>query len=353
MPKLYDLLGVAQTASADEIKKGYKKMAIQHHPDKGGNEDTFKQVQRAYEVLKDAGTRQQYDQMGDTAFEEHQMGGGGGGGGVPHNMHDIFAQMFGGTSFHQQFQQQRPAQQQQQQQARNHMHRISISLRDAYNGFSKQVRISLQRSCVICKKSCSSCQGRGSVTQVIRQGPFTQMMTQACQMCAGQGLIVQKGNHACSQCNGNGEWKDTREIRLDAPAGVQTGFQITIKGLGEQPLVQDVPPGDLIFEVNVDKDPNFVRDKDDLLYNCNINLMESIVGTSIIIPGFDGDILINTCEHGVIYPGKQITVSGRGMPNGSGRGNVIINFIVMYPECVIDANERNVLEQAFKQTKLA
>jgi molecular chaperone DnaJ len=348
MSKLYELLGVNQTATGEDIKKAYKKMAIQHHPDKGGNEDTFKNMQRAYEVLKDPATRQQYDQMGDAAFEQHQMGGNGGnGGGGSHNMHDIFAQMFGGTSFHQQFQQQT------QQPARNHMHRINISLLDAFNGFTKNVRISLQRSCIICKKTCSSCNGQGSVTQAVRQGPFTQIMTQACQICGGKGLIVQRGNSSCSQCNGNGEWKDTQEIKLNAPAGVQTGYHIVVKGLGEQPLSTNIPPGDLIFEINVDKDATFIRDKDDLLFDYKISLVESIIGKDLVVPGFDGDIAINTLDFGIIYPGKQIIINDRGMPYANGRGNMIIVFIVTYPEYILDNAERTILEEAFKRTKLA
>jgi len=373
--KLYDILGVKQSASADEIKKAYRKMAIQHHPDKGGNEDTFKSVQQAYDVLKDAATRQQYDQMGDAAFEQFKKGGGdaaghGGGHGFA-NMNDIFAQMFGGGGgFHQHFSGggRNAAHHQQQMVGKTHVHQLKIGLRDAFYGFSKQLRVGIQRACTQCKHACESCGGRGSVTRVIQQGVFTQMMTTPCQTCAGNCYVTRRGNGGCHQCSGAGEWKDTQEIRLDVPAGVQSGFQIKKAGLGEQPVAPNVAPGDLIFEIVVDEGGagagGFARSGNDLVYECQVTLANSIVGTVVSVPAFDGEIKVSTSDIGVIYPGRRWAIKGRGMstdgrapiegrPGDDGsRGDLILNFSVVYPPGVIGEAERAILGEAFEKTGL-
>ena len=343
MPKLYDTLGVPSSASFDDIKKAYRKLAIQHHPDKGGDAEAFKTVQQAYDVLKDADSRRQYDSMGDAAFEAHQMGSGPG-----QNMNDIFSQMFG----HNHFGHMGPRPQQPQQPAKNHVHNLKISLRDAFNGMTKNMRVGIHRPCTLCKRKCEQCKGNGTVTQITQNGPFVQMMTHPCQLCSGRGVQSVRGVSECGKCGGAGEWRDTQELKINVPPGIQAGFQVNFEGLGEQPLVEGIPPGNLIFEISIDEDIHFKRDRHDLLYDCRVSLADSIVGTKVVVPCFDGEVFLETRPLGILHPGKRHMIHQRGMPipgNPGHRGNLIIQFSISYPSGVLGDAERDEVVAAFKK----
>jgi DnaJ-class molecular chaperone len=349
--KLYKDLGIPRNASPDDIKKAYKKMAMQHHPDKGGDEEAFKRVQLAYEVLKDDDKRRQYDQMGDAAFEEAQRGGGGGpGGGMHVNINDIFAQMFGGGmrmgggggfSFNQQ--------RHQNQRGQNHVQPLRITLQEAFHGVNKTLRVKLNRPCSECRQKCEACNGSGNITQRIQQGPFIQIMSQMCGTCGASGVIQLRGRFSCQQCNGEAECTEVKELSIKLPPGISTGNTLKFDGLGE---LGPAGPGDLIFEVHIAEHNIFKRQGDSLLHVCTISLAQSIVGTEIVIPCFDGPLTIHTKDIGIISPGRQHVIHGRGMANANtpgNKGNLIIEFKVEYPSKVLADSDRILLESAFKE----
>jgi len=349
--KLYETLGVSQSASADDIKKAYRRLAVQHHPDKGGDEETFKKIQLAYDVLKDDEKRGQYNQMGDARFEEAQRGGGGGGG-IPVNVNDIFAQMFGGGGMGFHFGGGAGGGRAAQRRGQNHIHQVKISLQDAFTGIDKNLRVKIRRPCPNCQQKCGGCGGNGHMTHVVQQGPFRQVMTQACQVCHTSGRISNKGNFGCP-CNGEAEIIDTKELRLNMPPGVSSGNSMKFDGLGEQ--IDDGPPGDLIFELHVQEHEHFRRDGDNLVHIVNVNLVESLVGKEIVVPCLDSPLKLHTSAIGVLFTGKQHLVPNRGMPrvNTAHRGNLILEFKVAYPSGPLSDKLREELAKAFSIGEMA
>lgn len=338
--KLYDVLGIQKGASKDEIKKAYKKMAMQLHPDKGGDPEQFKEVSRAYQVLSDDEKRNQYDQLGDENFRENGPEGGPG-----FDPRDIFAQFFGGGGgpgfdffggghpFGHGGGPQRP------QKCSDHRHVWQISMRDAYFGVDKILKVSIQKPCRNCVETCYACQGRGMITQMTRMGMFTQMSTRPCNECSGSGKSV-KGKSSCTQCSGKGNIPIENRIELKAPKGVQTGHHIRIPQMGEQSYERDDLSGDLIIEVLVQNHPIFRRDGNHLHMELPIPFVETILGKKYIVPHFDGDLEINTQDIGIIQPGKQYHISGKGFPGG----DLILQFHVEYPKEKLNKDQLQLLQ---------
>lgn len=327
--KLYEALGISKGASKDEIKKAYKKMAIQCHPDKGGDPEQFKEVSRAYQVLSDDEKRAMYDQMGDEHFRENGPEGGGPG----FDPRDLFAQFFGGGGgfdFH--FGGGHPfgghgGGPPRPQRCPDHRHVWQISMRDAYFGVDKILKVSIQKPCRSCVETCYACQGKGMITQMVRMGMFTQMSTRPCNECNGSGKSI-KAKDSCSQCSGKGHNVLENRIELKAPKGVQTGHHIRIPQLGEQSIERDDLSGDLIIEVLVQNHPLFRRDGNQLLLDLPITFVETILGKKYTIPHFEGDLEIQSQDYGIIQPGKQYMVPNKGF-NGA---NMVLQFNVEYPK---------------------
>lgn len=338
--KFYDILGVSKDASSDDIKKAYRKAAIQNHPDKGGDPEKFKEISNAYQILSDDEKRRRYDQLGDDGFNatgaEH--GGGGFGGMSPQ---DLFEQFFrgaggGGFPFHFDFgEPQGPVRK------KDHLHTISISMSDAYHGVQKTMRVGLRKTCMSCRSMCYTCQGQGSITDMRRMGFITQMVSRVCDKCSGSGNIT-KG---CPSCNHQGHTMDEKKIDVKIPAGVQTGHRFVMHGLGEQADKDNEVSGNLILEIFVQPDPNFQRQGQDLIYTVKLTLAESIIGKMVTIPHFGGDITINLEEYGIIQPQKSYILAGKGMPPN---GNLVLVFnIDYYNKKVLTSEERNTLKAAF------
>ena len=299
-------------------------------------------------MLSDEEKRSRYDQLGDANWA-NSGGGGGGGGGM--NPNDIFAKMFadfgmggmggmGGGPM---------GRGESQRQKNHHIHVMNISLKEAYHGFQKNIRINIQKPCLSCVEQCFSCQGKGNVTQMHRAGFFTQIVQAACPDCKGAG-VKQKGKASCTKCNGVGHSADDHNLILNIAPGVEHGHHERFKGLGEQKLNNDDVPGDLIFEIRVSDDENFVRQGNDLHHEVTISLWESIVGKDITVPLFDGPLKIKTKDFGsgIIQPGKKYAVPGKGMPNG----NLIISFKIDYPTKKLSTDERTVIRELFESLKL-
>lgn len=334
--KLYDVLGVSPSSSKDDIKKAYKKLAIQMHPDKGGDPEKFKEISHAYSVLSDDEKKNQYDQLGDEGFEQ---------GGMQHhhvNPHDLFEQLFGGGGgfpfgFNVHMGGHGP------QRKSNHIHELKISLEDAYRGMQKTMRVNISKLCVNCKEMCHACQGKGHVMDVRRMGFMTQMMQRPCDTCNTTGFTA-KGKAGCSLCEGNGKVKEEHKIELHVPPGVESGHAMVFKGLGEQAVQPNEVSGDLVFQVHVMNHSLFQRQGRDLVFSQKMSLKESICGKDVRISHFDGDITFNTLDKfGIVQPNKPYTIRGKGMPGG----DMLVLFDIQYPSKTLSAEEKLALQQAF------
>jgi len=269
------------------------------------------------------------------------------------NINDIFAQMFGGGGMRMggggfPFQQARP----QNQRGQSHVQPMRITLQEAFHGISKTLRVRLNRPCSECRQKCEACKGSGNITQRIQQGPFIQIMTQMCGSCGGSGVIQLRGRFSCEMCSGEAECTEVKELAIQLPPGISNGNTLKFDGLGEQ---GPGGPGDLIFEVQISEHEHFKRLGDNLIYACTLSLAQSIVGTEITIPCFDGPLTIHTKDIGIISPGRKHIIQGRGManPNAQGnRGQLIVEFNVEYPSKVVSDADRVLLASAFKEVGL-
>lgn len=297
---LYEDLGLSGGATPDDIKKAYRKLAREHHPDKGGDAEKFKKVQTAYEVLTDPEKRQNYDQFGTVE---------GPPGGFPP---DIFAHMFGGANpFGQQRGPKRRA---------DHNHTLNISLDDAYRGLVKNMKITLQRVCRECIIKCNACGGRGQIQR--QMGPF--MMAQPCGQCQGQGTT----NKGCAGCNFKKHKIENLNLELKIPKGVDSGTVLTAHGLGEQARSDAEEAGDLHFHIHVTDHPHFIRHGPDLIYSTKISFADSVKGKVITIPHFDGPIDVDTKQWGPLDPREDYIIPFKGMTEG---GRLRLSFDVKYP----------------------
>lgn len=351
--KLYEALGVSQNASKEDIKRAYKKLAVQHHPDKGGDPEVFKEISNAYSILSDEEKRSRYDQIGDAGLE----GGGMNAGGPQFDTMDprhIFEQFFGGMhgfnfdgfggDFHPRSQVRRG----------DHVHPIKISLSDAYHGCQKMIRISLQKTCMQCRDKCHACQGKGSITDMRRMGFFTQMMTRPCDQCAGSGMVAH-GKPSCTECQGNGTYQEEKRVEVSIARGVVNGHQVRLKGLGEQIRDPSEVPGDLVLQIHITDDSNFQRVGSDLIFKQTLTFSESILGKKIIIPHFNEPFEIDTGSFGVCKPDKAYILEGKGMPvsgTNTQYGKLMLIFSIHYPSKVLTSEEKEKLRHVFEEVRL-
>ena len=311
MKDYYSILEIPKSAKEDEIKKAYRKNALKYHPDKNKSPDAeikFKEISEAYEILSDSQKKQMYDMGQDpnninTHFHQE------------FNHNDIFQQFFGGNPFEQQHRQIKRG---------DFTHIINISLKDAHIGISKKLKVNVKKICFDCKVKCSTCNGTSMIN--IQNGPF--IMKHPCNNCSSG--YHNKNNPNCDYCKGTFEKNEEKICQIDIPMCVNSGNVIVIEGLGEQIHKQNEIPGDLHFKINITNDPNFKRQHNNLIYQINLTFKESIIGKSIIIPHFDGDINMVTDGFGVINPEKVYSLKGKGLGN-NGSGDLILNFKINYP----------------------
>jgi len=354
--KLYEVLGVDRGSSPEDIKKAYRQSAMKHHPDKGGDPDTFKSVSEAYSVLSNPEKKSHYDMVGDSGLGEINSGGGGGhtvnpmdifsaffgGGGASgfdpfggmFGMHGMHGNHGGGSS--------RP------KRGADKSHTITIPLADAYKGTVKQLRVSVNKPCIPCKETCHPCQGRGVITEMRRQGPFTQVLQRACPNCKGKGAVF-KGKKTCVNCKGAGAVKTENQETIVLSPGIRRGHKIRLQGLGEQAQADDEEPGDVIIEISVAEDPNFVRHGNDLHFKTTIPVYQAFAGGLISIPHFTGSFEIQLRELGVIQSEKCYAIQGKGMPFNDGKsfGNLILSFELVYPMKKLTEESAEALRLAF------
>jgi DnaJ-class molecular chaperone len=339
--KFYNILEVSPNASIDDIKKSYKKLAFQYHPDKNKDnkeaEIKFKEISNAYSVLSNPESRQKYDMLGD---ENYNNEAGGGGGHEEPNMDELFQHLFGsrrgghnpfgGHDMFGGFHEQRGHNQ--KQQCNNIVKQHDITLDDIYNGINKQLKFNIKKYCKKCYTTCSACNGSGIVQQVIQMGPMTQIFQSVCNKCQGN-KIINKNNRDCPECKGSGIYDVDNIAHLNMPKGFDATNTI-FEGLGEQPMISSHIAGNLILEFKLTPHSLFTKQGNDLYYKHNITLTESILGKIITIEYFNEQIKINSNQFGIINPSKQYILKGRGLPiqNTDKKGNMIIEFNITYPK---------------------
>jgi molecular chaperone DnaJ len=318
----YEVLGVSRSASEDEIKKAYRRLAMKHHPDRNPGdhaaEAAFKESKEAYEVLCDGNKRRAYDQHGHAAFE-HGMGGGGGGPGFG-NVHDIFGDIFGG------------GRQQGPRRGADLRFVVELDLEEAVFGAEKQIEIPTLVACEPCKGSgsedgrvetCKTCQGRGQVR--MQRGIFS--VQQPCPACAGRGQTIAK---PCKECRGNGRVQKDKTLAVKIPAGVDNGDRIRLQGEGEAGP-PGAPAGDLYVEVSVREHAIFQREGDDLYCEVPIRFAQAALGAEVVVPTLQGEALIKVPAE--TQTGKLFRMRGKGVKSvrSHSHGDLLCRVVVETP----------------------
>ncbi len=300
---LYEVLGLSKSASDDEIKKAYRKLAKQYHPDMNkekGAEDKFKEVQHAYDVLSDAEKRQLYDQYGHAGIDPQAQGGAGGFGGFGGfgadgvDLGDIFGSFFGGGRSRQQSRGPRKGD--------DVMQSFDVEFMDAVHGTKTEIKVSHDELCSHCKGSgaqnpsdvhtCSRCNGRG-VVDAVQNTILGQIRTQTtCPSCAGKGKTV---TNRCATCNGEGYTHVTSRVELNIPAGINSGQQLRVPGKGERGA-NGGPNGDLYIEIRVRPHKEFKRQGNDIHLTIPISFIDATLGTTVDVPTVQGDISLTIPE---------------------------------------------------------
>lgn len=331
----YKILGVSKNATENEIKKAFHKLALVNHPDKGGDKDKFQKINIAYEVLSDPNKRNAYDNPQQQQFF-HPFGTNFSGGFNP------FEQMFAQMHVHQQSQQNIRA----SKKCKDSIFTINLNLKDVHNDLKKNFKISIKKSCFKCKKQCDICNGSGQQTIHKQIGPMTQIMTNICNQCNGNGEV---NNPIECDCEGK-EMIEEKMVEVHIPKCSRNGEHIVFEGLGEQPFNKRDTPGNLIFTLVIkDTDKHFVRKEDNLIYTIHIDLKSSIVGKVIDIPHYDNNIVLNINTLGIINPNKEYILFNKGLGN---KGNLILRFIIEYPEITLTENDIITFTNAFNQINL-
>lgn len=358
----YDVLGVAKTATPDELKKAYRKLAIQYHPDKNPDdkeaEEKFKEAAEAYDVLSDPEKRKRYDQFGHSMGPQGFPGGGGGGfytsGGM--SMDDIFeafGDIFGGRGgFDMGGFGSAAGGRPRKRQRRGDDLRITIklSLEDIAKGVSKTLKLKAFVKDDHCNgtgakdgtsfHTCPTCQGTGTVYRAQQTIFGVTQSASVCPECNGDGKII---TDKCHYCNGTGVEHKEQVVSFNIPAGVSDGMVLTVKGKGNAPMHSGVN-GDLLVVIEEIKHPELIRDGNDVVYNLMLDFPTAALGGTAEVPTIGGRARLKI-EPGT-QPGKILRLRGKGLPStdGSPVGDELINIMVYVPE-QLDAEERATIEK--------
>ena len=353
----YEVLGVAKNASADEIKKAYRKLAVKYHPDRNPDnkeaEEKFKEAAEAYDVLSDTEKRAKYDRFG------HSMGqggfGGSGGAGFGgfggFTMEDIFAQFgdifgdvgggMGGATYG------RPRKR--TNKGTDLRITVKVSLKDIMNGVEKKLKIPRLVACDHCHgtgakdgtafRTCARCGGSGVIDHVQQTMFGPQRVQSICPDCNGEGKII---SEECTFCHGSGVEKKEDIVSFAIPPGVEDGMVLTMRGKGNAPRHGGIN-GDLLIVVQEEKDPELIRDGDDLIFNLMLDFPTAALGGSAEVPTVDGRARLKIAPG--TQPGKVLRLRGKGLPrmHSSVKGDLLVNVMVYVPENLTDT-ERSAVE---------
>jgi molecular chaperone DnaJ len=348
---LYDALGVSRSASQDELKKAYRKLARQYHPDRnpgdGSAEEKFKEVQHAYDVLSDADKRKQYD-----AFGSDGRRGGAGGWNVNvagdfnlGDLGDIFGDFFGagGRGGRTRVRDTRGLR------GTDVEATVGLSFEDSLRGVETRIPVEVTTSCQECAGTgarpgtaptvCPECRGRGIKSE--SQGLFA--LSQPCPRCRGNGTVIEE---PCPRCGGSGQERRTKRYTVKIPAGVKDGTRIRVKGKGE-PGMNGGPPGDLHVVTKVAASPLYERRGDDLLTEARVSYADAVLGATVQVPTPEGPVSLKVPAGS--EDGKLLRIRGRGAPRlkGGGKGDVLARIRIEVPKRV-NKRARELLEELRK-----
>ncbi len=351
----YEVLGLERNAGVDEIKKAYRKLAMQYHPDRNTDdasaEEKFKEVGEAYAILSDPDKRAKYDRFGHAGLGG-AAGGGGFGGGIDIDPMDLFSSIFGGMGFGDIFGGatggggrggRRTLK------GRDLRIDLAITLEEVAEGVTKKIKVNRFERCVECGGSgaldqtaidtCPTCKGTGEIRQMTRSLLGQMINVSTCPTCNGRGKVIKE---ACRDCNGDGRLKTSSTIEIDIPAGVEKGNYMTMRGEGHAGP-QGGPSGDLIIVFDVKEHDHFERHGDDLLYGLNISIPEAVLGGQMEVPTLNGAVEVDIPSG--TQSGRMLRLRGKGLRhlNSSSRGDLLVQVDVYIPT-KLSAEERELFE---------
>ena len=363
----YEVLGVSKGASADELKKAYRKLAIKYHPDKNPGdkeaEEKFKELAEAYDVLSDPEKRKRYDQFGHAGVGSSAAGGGAGGFGGGMSMEDIFSRfgdLFGGGGFdfggfggfgggagggRQVLR------------GTDLRARVRLSLEEIDKGVEKRLKVKKQVPCTHChgdgtmekdgKQQCDTCHGSGVVITAQRS-IFGMMQTQTtCHVCGGEGTVIK---NKCTHCHGDGVVKGEEVVEINIPAGVAEGMVVNVPNKGNAGKHNGIT-GNIQVYIEEEDNDTFIRDGQNVIYNLLLDFPTAVLGGQVEIPTIDGSSVKIKIEEGT-QPGKTLRLRGKGLPAvqgyGRGMGDLIVQISVYVPK-TLSKSERNAIEE-FKES---
>lgn len=340
----YKILGVERTATADEIKRAYKKVAIKYHPDRNPGdkeaEEKFKQAAQAYDVLRDPDKRARYDQFGAAGVDGAAGGFGGFGAGgmdlndIFRNFGDIFGGAFGGFGGF------GGGRGQRQYRGSDMRMKVRLTLEEISTGVTKKFKVRKDITCTECHgtgcasghspETCPTCHGQGYVIQSRRSFLGMMQTQEVCPNCHGEGTVIK---HTCSHCHGEGVTSGEEIVEIKIPAGVAEGMVVNVPGKGNAAKHGGVP-GDIQVLIEEEPHKDFIRDDTDLIYNLLLTVSQAALGDTIDIPTLTGKARIKI-EPGT-QPGTALRLRGKGLPAvqgyGVGTGDIVVNISVYIPE---------------------
>lgn len=349
----YEILGVSKNATKEEIKKAYRKQALKYHPDKNPGdkkaEELFKEAAEAYEVLSNDEKKSRYDRYGHAGMSG--AGGGFSGGGMTmedifSSFGDIFGDAFGGFGG---FTSSRRTSRRVNK-GTNLRVKVKLNLNEIANGAEKKIKVRRYDTCTACGGSgaadsnsmstCSTCRGSGHVTRVTNTLLGQMQTTSVCPECGGEGKTITK---KCHVCYGEGMVQKEDIIKINIPAGVGRGMQMTVTGKGNAARRGGIH-GDLLVVIDEESHPDLIREGNDLIYNLFISIPDAVLGAHVEVPTIDSNVKIKI-EPGT-QPGKILRLRGKGLPevNGYGRGDLLVNVNVWIPKS-LTREEAKIIEK--------
>lgn len=348
----YKILGVNRNADIKEVKKAYRKRALETHPDQGGNKEEFAEIAEAYEVLSNPEKKQIYDQYGSEAATNPNMGAAGMGG--HRSAEDIFAEFFrgGGMGFGDMFGGRRgnatptvePIEV-----------RVKLTLEEVFKGVTKKIRVNRPQICSECtgfgtkskteKPKCTNCNGSGHVVQQHRMGPgMVQQTISDCSRCRGTGTTA-KPNDQCSHCQAKGYKNVSQDVSLEIPAGVPANVTLVVRGEGGR--IPNAQPGDLHVHVDVSQHSVFQRKGDDLIVNKMISLSEALLGFSFSLTSLSGTTLNISVTEPLHKLDGVVKIPGEGIQSGPGRRGDLYIFTTVKMPTKLTEEQKKLVEKAF------